>query len=92
MKLFKFTPIDLSDISWERSWHQDEAIVRAEDEHHARKLASRLLDYGHERKEDTVLNPWANPGFCHCEEILDGPYPVDGPAQILFPEIPPAQE
>lgn len=91
MKLYKFSPIDLSDISWERSWHQDEAIIRAENEQQARKLAMRLHDHGFDHQEQTVLNPWANPSFAHCEEIPFGHYPTDGPAQILVPEIPPEE-
>ena len=84
MRLYRLSPIDLSDISWERSRHLGEAVIRAEDEHEARLVASELWHSG-PGADGVFINPWSRPSFSTCEEIIDGPYDTDGPAEVLEP-------
>ncbi len=86
MRLFRLSPIDLSDISWERSHHLGEAIIRAEDEHEARLLAADLWDSS--TLDGTFINPWSRPSFSTCEEIPAGTHSSEGPSEILEPALP----
>lgn len=83
MRVYKLTPIDLSDLSWEHSRHQGEAIIRAENEHEARLLASELWE---DRTSGTFINPWSRPSFSSCEEIHPGSHDPEGPAAVLQPD------
>lgn len=87
MRLFRLSPIDLSDLSWERSRHVGDAIIRAENEHEARLVAGELWDFG-PQPDGTFINPWSRQSFSTCEEIPAGPYPLDGPPEVLEPAQP----
>lgn len=93
MRIWKLTPIDLSNPIW-RLWNPEPIFVRAETEAQARDLAESKTTKGHPPDGKLLpLNPWGKhkllddpaPLPTLCEDVTDQTteYSIDGPAEVL---------
>ncbi len=89
MPIWKLTPLDLSDPSWEASAHRGLAIVRARDESDARATAAKAFDvktrFG--PRGGAKFPPWKRAALVKAERIDDRRYEAEGPAGVLEPSI-----
>ena len=87
MPIWKLSPIDLTDPSWEASTHKGAAIVRAPDEHTARAAASIAFALAtlvvHGRR--TIIPPWRYAGLVSAERVAGIRWPEEGKIEILDP-------
>lgn len=89
MKIWKLSPLDLNSPDWCNGNYQDDAIIRAEDEKEARKIAvlrffSLAIKNG--PCQETPLSPWDDSSVVKCIELDNSEYSTDGPAKVLKPE------
>ena len=88
MHLYRLTPINSRDRSWQGSVHRQTAIIRAGSEDDARTLALKafhtpLLPSAPGRAVDVA--PWREAEAVRVEVIQDQRYSAKGPAGILEP-------
>ena len=88
MKIWKLTPIDLTDRNWDASTHSDVALVRAETSERARAIAQLAFALATERTpgQESKLTPWKYEHLVACELLVTADYPVDGEEGVLLPE------
>lgn len=89
MPIWKLTPVDLRDSSWEGSSHKGIVIVRARDEPSARNIAATAFDVKTRFNPAKGLRfpPWKRPLLVKVEEIHDRRYEAEGPAEVLEPTL-----
>lgn len=89
MPIWKLSPLDLNDPSWEASSHQGFAIVRARDEAEARATAAAAFDaktrFGPAKAH--AFPPWKRPELVKVEPHKDERYAGEGPAAVLEPSF-----
>lgn len=88
MKIWKLSPLDLDFDGWCYSRYKGDAIVRAENEKKARKIAA--YDFGNLTKkisgsQETPRSPWDNSKVVKCIELDNSNYTTDGPSKLLEP-------
>ena len=86
MKIWKLTPVDLEFAGWCCSIHKGDAIVRAEDEQKARRIATQQFGVIAEKVsscQETPHNPWFDSTVVKCNELDNSKYSTDGPAELL---------
>ena len=86
MKIWKLSPIDLDFAGWCYSCFKGDAIVRAENEKEARKIAA--LNLGNFTKktsgsQETPSSPWDKTNVVKCSELSNSNYSTDGQAELL---------
>jgi hypothetical protein len=89
MRIWKLTPIDLRDLSWEGSSHKGTVIVRARDEARARDIAANAFDVKTRFKpgKGQRFPPWKRALLVKVEEIHDLRYEAEGSAEVLEPAL-----
>ena len=89
MPLWRLTPLDPKDLSWEASSHRAMALVRAPDEEAAREVAQKAFGVktGFRPGEGIKAPPWKRAHLVKAERIADDRYDPDGPAGVLEPSI-----
>ncbi len=89
MPIWKLTPLDSLDPSWEASSHRGIAIIRARDEADARATAAKAFDaktrFGPGKAHE--FPPWNRPALVKAEPIEDRRYEEKGPAAVLEPSF-----
>jgi hypothetical protein len=89
MRIWRLSPVDLSDPNWEASAHKGIAIVRAENEEEARKLAQQA--FGVKTRfapgAGIIAPPWQRPEHVTAMIVLDSPYDPEGPPEVLQPSF-----
>lgn len=87
MPVWKLIPTDLADPNWQASSHRGLAVVRAPNEHAARKVAQAAFDVAtHFPPGDGArFPPWSSPTLVKAEEIEDARYDAKGPTELLEP-------
>ena len=89
MPIWKLTPLDSRDPSWEASSHRGIAIVRALDEAHARATAAQAFDaktrFG--PGKGSRFPPWKRAALVKVERLEDERYDAEGPATVLEPSF-----
>jgi hypothetical protein len=87
MPIWKLSPIDLTDPSWEASDHTGAAVIRAPDEKTARAAAS--VAFAHATVvvpgRRTIIPPWKYAGLVSAERLTDTRWPEEGEIEILDP-------
>ena len=89
MKIWKLSPLDLDFAGWCGSRYKGDAIVRAEDEEEARKIANQrffILPEKVSSCQETPRSPWDDLPVVKCIELDNSDYPTDGPAELLEPK------
>ncbi len=89
MPIWRLTPVDLRDPSWEASSHRGTALVRARDEADARAVAAKAFDVKTRFAPATpqAFPPWGRASLVKVERIDDRRYAAEGPAEVLDPSI-----
>lgn len=89
MALWKLSPIDLTDPSWQSSSHRGPAIVRAKNEDQARAIAARSFDLpvGFRPGQGVHAPPWRRASLVRIEAIDDPRFTPDGPDEVLDPSF-----
>lgn len=87
MRVWKLTPVDLSDPNWEASSHRGPAVVRAASEAAARAAAAASFDVPTHfpPRGGAKFPPWLSPSLVRAEEIEDPRYEAKGPTEVLDP-------
>jgi hypothetical protein len=88
MPIWKLTPLHLHDPAWQASLYQQEVLVRAPTEAHARALAAagmrRLVDVRRVQHTNGAL-PWQQARLVQCCRASQAPYAETGPDAVLWP-------
>lgn len=89
MPVWKLTPLDLVDPSWEASSHRAMAIVRAPTEKLAREEAQKAFGVktGFAPSGGMKAPPWKRASLVKAERIADPRYEPEGPVEVLEPAI-----
>lgn len=89
MPLWKLTPVDSTDPSWEASAHRAATIVRAQNEMAARETAAKAFDVATRFRPGAgvLVPPWRRPALVKVERIDDARFEPDGPAAVLDPSF-----
>lgn len=89
MPIWKLTPLDLSDPSWEASAHRGLAFVRALDEAAARATAAKAFDVKTRftPRGGARFPPWKRAALVRVECVEDGRFDAEGPAAVLEPVL-----
>jgi len=89
MRVWKLTPIDLTDDNWEASSHRNVAIVRARDEKAARAIAAQAFDVAVRFPPGKGVRtpPWTRSTLVKVEAIEDPRYDRRGSPQVLEPSL-----
>ena len=89
MPVWRLTPVDLADPSWEASSHRAMAIVRAPTEILAREEAQKAFGVrtGFAPGQGVKAPPWKRASLVKAERIADAPYEPEGPVEVLEPSI-----
>ncbi len=89
MHIWKLTPLDLLDPSWEASSHRGIAIVRARSESDARAMAGRAFDTKTRFAPAKVQKfpPWKRPDLVKVDLVDDPRFEAEGPAAVLEPSV-----
>ena len=88
MKIYKLTPLDLSNHHWKASIFRGEIIIRAENEDRARTIATNALWIATPAISGalTLYNPWERlGGLSECCKLLGSDFNEDGEEAILSP-------
>ena len=87
MPIWKLTPLDPRDPSWQASAHCAIAIVRAPDEEAAREAAQKAFGVktGFTPGGGIKLPPWKRASLVKAERIKDDRYELEGPTEVLEP-------
>lgn len=89
MAIWRLTPVDLDDPSWEASSHRGHAIVRAESEDAAREIAQQAFGVktGFRPQHRIVAPPWKRGELVGAEHVKDPRFEEEGPDEVLFPSF-----
>ena len=89
MSVWRLTPLDLADPSWEASSHRAMAIVRAPTETLARDEAQKAFGVktGFAPGGGMKAPPWKRPSLVKAERIRDSIYDPEGPVEVLEPSV-----
>jgi hypothetical protein len=89
MPVWRLTPVDLADPSWEASSHRAMAIVRAPTETLAREEAQKVFGVktGFAPGGGIKAPPWKRASVVAAERITDPRYEPEGPVEVLEPSI-----
>jgi len=89
MRIWRLSPVDLSNPNWEASAHRGVAIVRAENEEEARKLAQQAFGVKTRfaPKAGIIAPPWQRPEHVTAEIVSNSPYDREGPPEVLQPSF-----
>lgn len=89
MHLWQLIPLERGDRNWAASTYRGKVIVRARNEAEAREVAART--FGVKTRfplgRGVAAPPWLRRGSVRAEIAEDTRYPMDGPAEVLFPAI-----
>jgi len=89
MDLWKLTPVDLTDPSWEASAHRGAVMVRAPNEEAARNAAEAA--FGVKTRfapgQSVKAPPWKRETLVRAEKVKDPKYAAEGPTEILDPSF-----
>ncbi|MDH3473052.1 MAG: hypothetical protein OEM59_05120 [Rhodospirillales bacterium] len=87
MPIWKLTPLDPRDPSWQASAHRAMAIVRAPDEEAAREAAEKAFGVktGFALGGGIKAPPWKRTSLVKAERIKDDLYEPEGPTEVLEP-------
>ena len=89
MRIWRLSPVDLSDPNWQASAHRGVAIVRAENEEEARKLAQQA--FGVKTRfapgGGIIAPPWQRAELVAAEILPDSPYDPEGAPEVLQPSF-----
>jgi len=88
MQIWKLTPLDLADPSWEASTHKADVVVRAPSEQAARgaaKLALRTMVARPPIGAEIPVCPWTYEAKVSAEVLTESDWPADGEVEILDP-------
>jgi hypothetical protein len=87
MPIWKLTPLDPRDPSWQASSHRAMAIVRAPDEEAARDAAEKAFGVrtGFTPGGGIKAPPWKRASLVNAERIKDDRYEPEGPTEVLEP-------
>ena len=80
-RVYRLTPVYLTDLDWQASTHRGEVIVRAASEAEARELAT--LAFGPAR--GVARSPWKYAYAVEVRVLDDEHYPAEGPPGVLEP-------
>lgn len=88
-RIWRLTPVDLSDPAWEASSHDGMVMVRATDEDEARHLAQAAFGVKTRFQPGAgiIAPPWLRAEHVKAEVVLDSPYDPDGPTEVLVPSF-----
>ncbi|MFK0573364.1 hypothetical protein [Endozoicomonas sp.] len=89
MAIYKLYPVDHTPMKWQSSLYRGEAIVRADNEEHARQLGTNEFTITrpiHRGKKKT--SPWEDPQTVLCQPLSNAGYDDNGPKQVLSPRLP----
>ncbi len=87
MAIWRLTPVDLDDPSWEASSHRGHAVVRAKNEDVAREIAQHAFGVktGFPVSHAIIAPPWKRDTLVRVEHVKDPRFEEDGPDEVLFP-------
>ncbi len=87
MPIWKLSPIDAGDPSWEASSHRGVVIVRAPDEDAAREEAQKRFGVktAFPPGQGVKAPPWRRGHLARAQIIKDERYAPEGPSEVLFP-------
>ncbi len=89
MRIWQLKPLDFRIHHWEASTYQGDAIVRAESEENARRLAADAFGIAVKvvPGRETPVNPWLYSWLVEAEALEESDYDPDGEEEILFPPL-----
>jgi hypothetical protein len=87
MAIWRLTPVDVDDPSWEASSHRGHAIVRADTEDAARAIAQHAFGVktGFRPRRGSIVSPWKRTELVQVEHVKDPRFEEDGPDEVLMP-------
>ena len=87
MPIWKLSPIDVGDPSWEASSHRGVIIVRAPDEDAAREVAQKRFGVktAFPPGQGVKAPPWRRGHLVRAQIIKDERYEAEGPTEVLLP-------
>ncbi len=86
MAIYKLYPVDHAPMKWQSSRYRGEAIVRAENEEHARLLGTNEFYITRSpRPGKKKTSPWEDPHTVLCQPLNNAGYDEQGPEQVLSP-------
>ena len=86
MRVWRLSPVDTGRPEWQASAWTGVAVVRAETERRARRLA--VLSFGAAPERALALptvSPWGDPALVRAVEAEDPRYPAAGDEDVLEP-------
>ena len=86
MKVWRLSPVDTAGPEWKASAWMGVAVVRAETERRARRLA--VLSFGAATEWALTLpgaSPWGDPALVRARELDEPRYPAAGDEGVLEP-------
>jgi hypothetical protein len=86
--IYRLSPIDLADPTWETSAYKGDCIVRATSEDEARALAEQAFRLSAAEPSLGRLSrptPWTHPALVRAEILEQSPFPPDGEDELLVP-------
>jgi putative flippase GtrA len=86
MRIWRLSPVDTAGPEWQASAWAGAAVVRAETERRARRLA--VLSFGAVTEWGLALpsaSPWADPALVRARELDEPRYPAAGDENVLEP-------
>ena len=89
MALWRLTPVDPDDASWDSSSHRGPVVVRAHDEAEARAVAARAFNVktGFPPGQGVHFPPWTRAALVRAEHVDDPRFEAEGPAALLEPAV-----
>lgn len=89
MFIWKLTPVDSDDPSWQASSHRGPVVVRAPDEQSAREEAQDAFGVPTRFPPGTGfgLAPWKRPALARAEILEQSRHDADGPVGVLEPSF-----
>ena len=84
MAIYKLFPVDHSPLKWQSCRYRGEAIVRADNEEHARQLGTHEFCIP---RPALTSSPWEDPQTVLCHPMNDGGYNELGPQKVLSPRL-----
>lgn len=89
MTVWRLTPVDLLDPSWNASSHRAAVVVRARNEAAARALAAKTFSVTTRFPPGRGIHapPWTRTSLVRAEPIKEDRYPAKGPAEVLDPIV-----
>ena len=87
VRIWRLKALRLSSPHWEASTYLGDAIVRAETEADARRLAAKAfgIGAGNGPGREVAANPWYRPWLVAAEVLEGSQFDPDGEEEILYP-------